>query len=161
MLVVILSAAKNLSVFGLRCHSERSEESAFRPASVCGRVPHAPVLRVGSFRAGCPMRRCCAWGFSLVMLLALAATAFAQKSPPTKPIDINTATIEQLQQLPGVGPVTAKSIVDFREKSGPFRRIEDLLAIRGISESRFKAIAPYVVVSQSENSAPGKRDATK
>ena len=77
----------------------------------------------------------------------------AQKSPPAKPIDINTANIEQLQQLPGIGPVTAQSILDFRKKSGPFRRAEDLLAIRGISESRFKAIAPYVVFT-AEARAP-------
>ena len=82
----------------------------------------------------------------------------AQKSPPAKPIDINTANIEQLQQLPGIGPVTAQSILDFRKKSGPFRRAEDLLAIRGISESRFKAIAPYIVVSQPKPAAPQTQD---
>jgi competence ComEA-like helix-hairpin-helix protein len=144
MLVVILSAAKNLSVFGLRCHSERSEESAFR-SSVRG--------------GGCPMRWCCAWGLFGLMMCFVSLAAFAQKDPPVKPIDINTATVEQLQQLPGVGPVTAKSIVDFREKSGPFRRIEDLLAIRGISETRFKAIAPYVKVLPTTPPAPQKPSA--
>jgi competence ComEA-like helix-hairpin-helix protein len=97
---------------------------------------------------GCPMRCLCAWGFSLVMLLALASSAFAQKKPPAKPIDINTASEEQLQQLPGVGPVIARSIFDFRRKSGPFKRPEDLLSIRGISANRYRAIAPYIVVSQ-------------
>ena len=107
--------------------------------------------------AGCPGRRFCVWGFAGVALLVTAATlALAQKQPPAKPIDINTAGVEQLQQLPGVGPVTAKSIVDFRKKSGPFRRVEDLLAIRGISEKRFRAIAPYVMVSAPSKPAPPK-----
>jgi competence ComEA-like helix-hairpin-helix protein len=105
--------------------------------------------------AGCPRRRFCVWDFAgVALLVAVATLALAQKKPPAKPIDINTAGIEQLQQLPGVGPVTAKSILDFRKKSGPFRRVEDLLAIRGISEKRFRAIAPYVVVAQPKSAAP-------
>jgi competence ComEA-like helix-hairpin-helix protein len=90
------------------------------------------------------LRRTCA--FLTAVVLAFSVAAIAQKKPPSKPIDINTASIEQLQQLPGIGPVTAKSIFDFRKKSGPFRRVEDLLAIRGISEKRFIAIRPYVIV---------------
>ena len=84
------------------------------------------------------------------LLFALAAVALpwcveAQKAPP-KPIDLNAATFEQLQQLPGVGPATAKAIIRFREKSGPFQRPEDLLAIHGISRARFAKIKPYVTV---------------
>lgn len=74
------------------------------------------------------------------------ANALAEKKPPAKPLDLNTATIEQLQQMPGVGPATAKAIVQFREKSGPFRRIEDLLAIRGITKQRLEKIRPYVTI---------------
>jgi DNA uptake protein ComE-like DNA-binding protein len=44
----------------------------------------------------------------------------AQKKPPTEPIDLNSTTLEQ---LPGIGPSTAKAIVQFREKSGPFERV--------------------------------------
>ena len=105
------------------------------------------------------MRRLCAWGFFLVTLLALASSAAAQKKPPAKPVDINTASIEQLQQLPGVGPVIARSIFDFRRKSGPFKRPEDLLSIRGISENRYKAIAPYIVVSQVKPSTTAAKPA--
>lgn len=86
-------------------------------------------------------------------LVLIGAGAFAQKKPPTKPIDLNAATIEQLGQLPGVGPVTAKAIIDFRRKSGPFRRVEDLLAIRGISDGRLKAIRPYVFISPAKPAA--------
>lgn len=87
-------------------------------------------------------------GASAVALLMLSFVAClrAQKTPPAKPIDLNAATIEELQQLPGVGPATAKAIVKFREESGPFQRPEDLLAIHGISPARFKKIKPYVIV---------------
>jgi competence protein ComEA len=74
-------------------------------------------------------------------------SAIAQKKPPTQPININTATIAQLETLPGVGPNTAKAIVGFRNHSGPFQRVEDLLAIRGISKSRLERLRPYVTVS--------------
>jgi competence ComEA-like helix-hairpin-helix protein len=76
----------------------------------------------------------------------LAVGACAQKTPPARPVDLNTATAEQLQQLPGVGPATAKAIIQFREKSGPFRRVEDLLAIRRITKKRLEEIRPYVTV---------------
>lgn len=82
-----------------------------------------------------------------IMLLALVAAAQAQKQPPTKPLDLNTATLEQLEQLPGIGPTTAKAIIDFREKGGPFKRVEDLRAIHGISKARLEKIRPYVTVN--------------
>jgi competence ComEA-like helix-hairpin-helix protein len=91
------------------------------------------------------VRRACAF-LGVACLAFAAAVAFAQKKPPATPINLNSATLEQLQQLPGVGPVTAQSILDFRKKSGPFRRVEDLLAVRGISEKRFLAVRPYIMV---------------
>jgi competence protein ComEA len=75
-----------------------------------------------------------------------AAVSPAAKQPPAKPLNLNAATADQLAQLPGIGPKTAQSIVDFRKASGPFRRVEDLLAIRGISRRKLEAIRPYVVV---------------
>jgi competence protein ComEA len=83
---------------------------------------------------------------AVIALLAFTATA-AQKKPPAKPINLNTATLEQLQELPGIGPTTAKAIIHFREKSGPLKRVEDLLAIHGISKARLEKLRPYVTVS--------------
>jgi len=88
--------------------------------------------------------------FSCLLLVALVAgVALAQgkKTPPAKPIDLNAATIKELEELPGVGPVTAQRIMEARQKSGRFRRVEDLLAIRGISTKRLEALRPYVTVS--------------
>ena len=85
-------------------------------------------------------------GIVLVSLLGIGP-GISQKKPPAKPIDLNTATLEQLEQLPGIGPNTAKEIIRFREKGGPFKRIEDLRAIHGISKSKFEKLRPYVTVT--------------
>ena len=61
-------------------------------------------------------------------------------------LNLNTATPRQLESLPGVGPVLAKRIVEFREKRGGFKRIEDLLAIPGISEKKWKTLSAYLTV---------------
>jgi competence protein ComEA len=61
-------------------------------------------------------------------------------------IDINKATANDLQKLPGIGPSLAKQIVAYREKHGPFRRVEDLMAIRGIGFKKWKQIRPYIRV---------------
>jgi competence protein ComEA len=62
-------------------------------------------------------------------------------------LHLNTATVEQLERLPGVGPALAKRIVDFREKKGGFKRIEELLAVPGVSEKKWKAIREYLVLN--------------
>jgi competence ComEA-like helix-hairpin-helix protein len=92
-------------------------------------------------------------GLALVLLCALAV---AQKQPPARPIDLNVATSKELQQLPGVGPVTAQRIIEARQKSGRFRRVEDLLAIRGINTKRLEALRPYVTISPPTPSPPKK-----
>jgi competence ComEA-like helix-hairpin-helix protein len=85
---------------------------------------------------------------ALLFFLA-AGFALAQKTPPAQLINLNTATIAQLETLPGIGPNTAKSIVDFRNRSGPFQRLEDLLAIKGISKSKLEKLRPYVTVGSA------------
>ena len=55
-------------------------------------------------------------------------------------INLNTATLEQLDTLPGVGPVTATKIVDQRERSGPFQRIEELVELKIVNSSTFANI---------------------
>jgi competence ComEA-like helix-hairpin-helix protein len=89
-----------------------------------------------------------------MLLMLLCPVLAAQKKPPAKPIDLNAATIKELEELPGVGPVTAQRIIEARQKSGRFRRVEDLLAIRGISTKRLDALRPYVTVSPPP---PGKK----
>lgn len=61
-------------------------------------------------------------------------------------IDINRATAEELQQLPGIGPVLAGRIIAHRDRHGPFRSVEDLLAVTGIGPKLLEQLHPYVLV---------------
>jgi len=83
---------------------------------------------------------------ALVALLAAQSPAAAQtKSAPrsvakpvvTTPVNINTANAAELDALPGVGAKTAALIVEYRQKNGPFTKVEDLMNVRGIGEKGF------------------------
>jgi competence protein ComEA len=63
---------------------------------------------------------------------------------PAGPIHLNTATVEQLDELPGVGPVTAQKIVDYREQHGAFSSVDDLDAIPGIGPARLEQLRELV-----------------
>lgn len=67
-------------------------------------------------------------------------------SSGTSLININTATAEELDTLPGVGSSTAATIIQDREKSGPFTSIEDIMRISGIGEKKFEKIKDYICV---------------
>ena len=91
----------------------------------------------------------------VLMVLALAVpVAQAQektekaKSAPTAsaPINLNTATVAQLETLPGIGSRTAQLIVEHRQKNGGFKKIEELMNIKGIGEKSFLKIKPHVTV---------------
>lgn len=93
----------------------------------------------------------------VLMILCVAlgqGTALAKKQPPAKPIDINAASAKELELLPGVGPTTAKAIVLFRTRSGRFHRVEDLLAVRGISETKLKNMRRYITVGVPASKTP-------
>ncbi|HET6143431.1 MAG TPA: helix-hairpin-helix domain-containing protein [Candidatus Acidoferrales bacterium] len=83
----------------------------------------------------------------LAIVFGVHSAVLAEKNPPSKPIDLNVANIKELQELPGIGAVTAQRIIDLRQKSGRFRRVEDLLAVRGISPKKLDAMRKYVTVS--------------
>jgi competence protein ComEA len=61
-------------------------------------------------------------------------------------VNINTATPQLLETLPGLGTVIAERIVAYRKQHGPFRRAEHLMMVRGISDRKFRTIRPLIVV---------------
>jgi competence protein ComEA len=67
-----------------------------------------------------------------------------------EPLDINGASLEQLKTLPGVGDVIARRIVDFRQEHGPFRRVEDLMRVKGIGEKSLERLRPYIKVGKAK-----------
>ena len=69
-------------------------------------------------------------------------------------LNLNTATIPQLDALPGIGPVLAGRIIEFREKRGGFRRVEELLSVPGISEARWQILRTLVTVAQPDPQRP-------
>jgi competence ComEA-like helix-hairpin-helix protein len=81
----------------------------------------------------------------LVGFLLNGAAAEKKKTPvaPTK-IDLNKATVEQIGKCPGLNSTLAKSIVEYREKSGPFKAPEDLLKVKGITKELFNKIKPQM-----------------
>jgi competence protein ComEA len=73
-----------------------------------------------------------------------AAAGDPGSAPSTGPVHLNTATVEQLDELPGVGPVTAQKIVDYREQHGAFSSVDDLDAIPGIGPARLEQLRELV-----------------
>jgi competence protein ComEA len=77
-----------------------------------------------------------------------ASTPPGGSAPPSPeaPLDLNTATADQLDALPGIGPATAAAIVGYRERDGPFRAVDDLLEVRGIGPAKLDAVRELVRV---------------
>ncbi|WP_027407867.1 helix-hairpin-helix domain-containing protein [Anoxybacteroides tepidamans] len=63
-----------------------------------------------------------------------------------KKIDINSATLEELEQIEGIGPAKAAAIIEYREKNGPFRKIEDLLNVSGIGEKSLEKMKEQIMI---------------
>ena len=107
------------------------------------------------------------WKSAMVWVLALCfvavsfSAAQSKKPLPKKPIDLNTASFKELQQLPGVGPVSANNIMVFRAKSGPFRRVEELLAVKGFTKKRLEKLRPYITVTPPPQKGTKPKEGTK
>jgi competence protein ComEA len=90
-----------------------------------------------------------------VALLALAVLSIGAHAPlaavaADDPIDLNRATLQELTGLPGVGQAIAKRIVEFRDEHGPFKRVEDLMKVKGIGEKSLDKIRPYIRVGKAK-----------
>lgn len=75
-----------------------------------------------------------------------AATGTASGSQSSTKVDLNTATAEELDKLPGIGPATAEAIIRHRETRGRFRSVTELLEVRGIGEAKLEQLRPLVKV---------------
>jgi competence protein ComEA len=99
---------------------------------------------------------------TLLSFVAMAALSAGQSSPAASPtpasraavtpvaataaVNLNTASSSELASLPGIGPKTAERILEYRQKNGPFKKIEDLMNVRGIGEKSFLKIRSRLTV---------------
>lgn len=98
---------------------------------------------------------------ALVITLGVAAQAHGAQDTPRSttasvaaPLNLNSATLAQLEALPGIGRATAERILEYRQKNGSFKKAEDLMNVKGIGEKSFLKLKPLVTVSGARTAAP-------
>ncbi len=111
------------------------------------------------------MRTTVATALALCVTILLTAPATAVAALQTAPaaqtaakptLNLNAATVDQLETLPGIGRKTAERIIEYRTKNGGFKRIEDLMNVKGIGEKSFLKLKPLVSVPPLKTEkAPG------
>ena len=98
---------------------------------------------------------------ALAVMLSTAPVAMAQGDKPSvaakATVNLNTATLDQLAGLPGVGRSTAQRIVEFRQKNGGFKKIEELMNVKGIGEKSFLKLKPLITVAAKPDKPAGGR----
>src|SRR5436309_1996494 len=93
-----------------------------------------------------------ALGALAALVIALAAAAPpAGAAPPADngKININSAGVDELVTLPGIGKAYAERIIEYREKNGPFKKVEDIINVRGIGEKTFERIKDRLTIGKS------------
>lgn len=103
---------------------------------------------------GLPEVSSLASGVSAVSQTSDTASGAASSSEPQEKLDLNTATQEELDALPGIGPVKAEAILQYREESGPFRTVEEIMEVKGIGEKTLEQLRPYITVEGEPSSPP-------
>jgi competence protein ComEA len=92
----------------------------------------------------------------LAFVLALGIGIVPAVAQPAKPapaatvVNLNTATVAQLQELPGIGARTAERIIEYREKNGGFKKIEQLMNVKGIGEKSFLKLKDRITVAPAQ-----------
>lgn len=81
---------------------------------------------------------------------AASGAAAGKSGAPSLVVNINTASAADLESLPGVGPKTAALIVEYRQKNGPFKKIEELMNVRGVGEKSFLKLKAQITVGQAK-----------
>jgi competence ComEA-like helix-hairpin-helix protein len=90
--------------------------------------------------------------FACLLILCCADAVLAKKKPPVHPINLNSASAAELQQVPGIGPSTAEKILQMRKSYGAFKSVDDLLAIKGIGPKRLEKMRKYLTVGKAAQS---------
>lgn len=115
---------------------------------------HVPTLRIGLISLVPPAQSVFSLGRCVVLVIFLIATVGCTSRVEYVPtngsaasanaLNINTASADELERLPHIGRKTAEAIVEFRTANGAFRRVENLMQIRGVSEERFAELRSHI-----------------
>jgi len=90
--------------------------------------------------------------FTLAVLALVPGTARGatpQAAAPGEKVNINTAGVDELVALPGIGRAYAERIIEYRQKNGPFKKVEDILNVRGIGEKTFERIRDRLTIGKN------------
>jgi competence protein ComEA len=94
------------------------------------------------------------------IVLAIPVSIQAQDKPGSakvaSTVNLNTATVAELETLPGIGRSTAERIVEYRQKNGGFKKIEELMNVRGIGEKSFLKLKPMIVITSKTDKPVGQ-----
>lgn len=74
----------------------------------------------------------------------------------TRQVDLNQATLSDLEALPGIGPKLAQRVIEHRDENGPFRSVDDLRQVKGIGRKKFDRLRPHVLVTNTKSLARHK-----
>jgi len=89
---------------------------------------------------------CTFWVSPMPLEAGKTAKAASQKTVLSGKININTASMEQLEMLPRIGSKTAQSIIDYRSQNGPFKMVETLANVKGIGNKSIKELENFIVL---------------
>jgi len=98
-----------------------------------------------------------ALGMLLVVGSAVIASPLQNPAPAAEKatLNLNAATLDQLETLPGIGRKVAERILEYRVKSGGFKKVEELMNVKGIGEKSFLKIKPLITVSKPDKASGG------
>ena len=94
----------------------------------------------------------CALPSAALAAQSKSPTRSAAAAPSTAIVNLNTASASDLEGLPGIGAKTAARIVEYRQKNGPFKKVEEVMNVRGVGEKNFLKLKPQLSI------APAKAD---
>lgn len=92
----------------------------------------------------------------MVVCLSVAGATLSAQNGAAKPaaaaavVNLNTATVSQIATLPGIGEKTAERIIEYREKNGGFKKVEDLMNVKGIGEKSFLKLKALITVGEKQ-----------
>lgn len=92
----------------------------------------------------------------ILVVMFFSGMAYGQGKNAQGKINVNSATIEELQLLPGIGESTAKSILAYRKANGSFKSISELVKVKGIGEKKYKSLQGYVKTDGKSDFEPKK-----